>query len=142
MLKRVEEQGLAGPVLVAPGTVDQLNEFLDQLPEVPRDKVCVDDSVGYQAYAAMNFGRIGDRDTSNVTLQAPDLGGINGLLKYLTKIVALAPEQKDEDGMPKGVLLLGGTFVVRNSEVVYAWADRIPGDYPKPPEVFAGLSDA
>lgn len=46
--------------------VDQLNEFLDQLPEVPRDKVqgrghstiafkpqiaqvCVDDSVGYQA---------------------------------------------------------------------------------------------
>ena len=27
----------------------QLNEFLDELPEVPRDKVCVDDSDGYQA---------------------------------------------------------------------------------------------
>eukprot|EP00913_Durusdinium_trenchii_P010817 g10146.t1 len=53
---------------------------------------------------------------TELSLQAPDLGGINGLLKYLTKIVALAPEQKDEDGMPKGVLLLGGTFVVRNSE--------------------------
>lgn len=28
----------------------QLNEFLDELPEVPRDKVCVDDSDGYQAH--------------------------------------------------------------------------------------------
>jgi len=126
--------------MVAPGTVAQLNEFLDELPEVPRDKVCVDDSDGYQAYSAMNFGRIGDRPTGDVPLQAPDLGGLDGVFKYLGKIVSLAPEQKDADGIPKGVLLLGGTFVVRDAEVVYAWADRIPGDYPKPAEVFAGLA--
>ena len=35
----LQERGLAGPILVAPGTVDQLNEFLDQLSEVPREKV-------------------------------------------------------------------------------------------------------
>lgn len=118
MLKRVEDQGLAGPLMVAPGTAAQLNEFLEQLPEA-RNKVCVDDSENYQA---------------------PDLGGIDGVFKYLSKVVSLAPEQKDEDGIPKGVLLLGGTFVVKDAEVVYAWADRIPGDYPKPAEVFAGLS--
>lgn len=139
MLKRVEDQGLAGPLMVAPGTAAQLNEFLEQLPEA-RNKVCVDDSENYQAYAAMNFGLIGDRPAGDVQMQAPDLGGIDGVFKYLSKVVSLAPEQKDEDGIPKGVLLLGGTFVVKDAEVVYAWADRIPGDYPKPAEVFAGLS--
>lgn len=34
---------------VSGAQVAQLNEFLDELPEVPRDKVCVDDSDGYQA---------------------------------------------------------------------------------------------
>ena len=69
----------------------QLNEFLDELPEVPRDKVCVDSSEGYQAYSAMNFGKIGDRAAADVQLkdqlqtcltlgcEAPDLGGIGGL---------------------------------------------------------------
>eukprot|EP00434_Breviolum_minutum_P009344 symbB.v1.2.008236.t1/scaffold513.1/size194650/7 len=60
----------------------------------------------------MNFGRIGDRPTGDVPLQAPDLGGLDGVFKYLGKI---------------GVLLLGGTFVVRDAEVVYAWADRAAG---------------
>ena len=34
----------------------QLNEFLDELPEVPRDKVCVDDSDGYQAQPGQLWG--------------------------------------------------------------------------------------
>ena len=50
--------------------VNQLNEFLDELPEVPRDKVCVDSSEGYQAYSAMNFGKIGDRSAADVQLKA------------------------------------------------------------------------
>ncbi|CAJ1405629.1 unnamed protein product [Effrenium voratum] len=127
--------------MIAPGTVKQLNEFLDELPEVPRDKVCVDDSNGYQAYAAMNFGRLGESTPTGVKMEVPDLGGVGGVFKYLGKVVSLAPEQRDEKGVPQGVLLLGGTFVVKSTEVTYAWADRIPGDYPKPAEVFAGLSE-
>ncbi|CAJ1364831.1 unnamed protein product [Effrenium voratum] len=37
--KMAKERGLAGPLKIAPGTVEQLNEFVDELPEVPRDKV-------------------------------------------------------------------------------------------------------
>ena len=39
---------------VSGAQVAQLNEFLDELPEVPRDKVCVDDSDGYQAPGKKN----------------------------------------------------------------------------------------
>ncbi|CAE7245764.1 unnamed protein product [Symbiodinium sp. CCMP2456] len=57
--------------------------------------------------------------------EAPDLGGANTSppqnCKGLEQSFALA----------QGVLLLGGTFVVRGAEVAYAWADRIPGDYPR-----------
>mmetsp|Transcript_16837 Transcript_16837/g.39951 ORF Transcript_16837/g.39951 Transcript_16837/m.39951 type:complete len:92 (+) Transcript_16837:1576-1851(+) len=90
----------------------------------------------------MNFGRIGSKPVEGVSLEAPDLGGVSGMLRYFSKITALAPQQKDSAGVPEGVLLLGGTFVVRGEEVVYAWADRIPGDYPRPSEVFAGLAPA
>eukprot|EP00439_Symbiodinium_sp_Y106_P080132 s833_g18.t2 len=121
----------------------QLNDFLDQLPEVPRNKVFVDDSAGYQAYSAMNFGRLGSKPVEGVSLEAPDLGGVDGLFRYFSKMTSLAPQQRDSSGVPEGVLLLGGTFVVRSAEVAYAWADRIPGDYPRPaeaPVMHAGFS--
>ncbi|CAE8630427.1 unnamed protein product [Polarella glacialis] len=128
--------------MIAPGSPDQLNNFLNQLPEIPRDKVFVDDSKGYEAYKAMSFGKLefGKPLPPGLSLQAPDLGGISGVLSYLSSVVSLSP--KPEEGattVPEGVLLLGGTFVMRNEEVVYAWADRLPGDYPKPQDVFSTL---
>ena len=35
------------------------------------------------------------------TLQVPDLGGVGGVFKYLGKVVSLAPEQRDEKGVPQ-----------------------------------------
>mmetsp|Transcript_26929 Transcript_26929/g.48677 ORF Transcript_26929/g.48677 Transcript_26929/m.48677 type:complete len:134 (-) Transcript_26929:202-603(-) len=132
--------------MIAPGNVEQLNEFLDELPTLSRDKVFVDSSDGYEAYRAMNFGRLefGKSLPDGLELQAPDMGGIGGWFQYLNKVVALSPKpaKGSEGGVPEGVTLLGGTLVVQDEQVTYAWADRIPGDHPKPQGVFENLPNA
>lgn len=132
---------IAGPVLIAPGAVEQLNIFLEQVPEVPREKIFVDTSKTYEAYRAMGFGRLdfGAKLPDGLQMKAPDLGGFSGVLKYFSNVVALSPKPAEGSNFPEGVTLLGGTLVIRNGQVAYAWADRIPGDYPVPSDVLSDL---
>jgi len=144
VLNRLKANDLAGPLMIAPGSVEQLNEFLDELPELARDKVFVDNSDSYEAYRAMRFGRLefGKSLPDGLSLQAPEMGGFDGWFRYLNKVVSLSPKPaKGSNSVPEGVTLLGGTLVVRDEQVIYAWADRIPGDHPKPHGVFESLSD-
>jgi len=73
-------------------------------------------------------------------MTAPDLGGFGGWWKYFTNVVKISPIPKD-GGMklgdvPEGVLRLGGTFVIKDDDVVYQWSDRLPGDHPVVQDVF------
>jgi len=101
----------------------------------------VDNSENYAAYKNMNFGSL---DTpppgaKGVKLKAPDFGGFDKVFSYLANVVALSPIREGEEGIPEGVKLLGGTFVVAKGleegdkeRMLYASADRLPGDYPAP----------
>jgi len=140
----VKALNLTGPLMIAPGKAEQLKLFLEKNPTVPRERVFVDDSENYAAYKAMRFGTL-DQDMpgrESVKMRAPDMGGFGGWLDYLGNVVALSPIREGEEGVPAGVKLLGGTFVVGRGleegdkeRVLYASADRLPGDYPRPDAV-------
>lgn len=133
--------------MIAPGKSEQLKRFLELNPKVPKDRVFVDDSDNYKAFKAMKFGSL-DKDMpgrENVKMQAPDLG-FGGWLDYMGNVVALSPIREGEEGVPQGVKLLGGTFVVGKGKeegdkerVLFASADRLPGDYPRPDAVLSAI---
>lgn len=132
--------------MIAPGSSDKLKQFLELNPEVPKNQIFVDDSKGYAAFKAMSFGSFTDEGQAErakgVQMKSPDLGGMDGWFSYLGNMASLSPIVEGEEGIPEGVTLLGGTFVVGcNSEegaherMLYASADRLPGDYPSPSAV-------
>lgn len=134
--------------MIAPGKSDQLKRFLELNPTVPMDRVFVDDSENYKAFKAMKFGSLDQElpGRENVKMQAPDLGGLGGWFDYMGNVVALSPIREGEEGVPQGVKLLGGTFVVGKGKeegdkerVLFASADRLPGDYPRPDTVLGAV---
>lgn len=128
--------GLAGPLMVSPGTPEQLARFLELLPEVPKGNVFVDNTNEYEAFSNMGFVRMGPgmEAPKDYSLKAPNLSG-GDILAYLGNSFALAPVRDLAAGIPEGVKQLGGTLVVESGRVVYASADRLPGDYPAPADV-------
>jgi len=55
-------------------------------------------------------------------------------------VMALSPVRKDEPlSFPEGVLRLGGTFVLDGEDVVYAFADELPGKHPEVADVMAAV---
>jgi hypothetical protein len=70
-------------------------------------------------------------------LKAPNLGGWKGWWNYLSNSIQLAPIPKDSkpNGIPQGVLMLGGTFVVDGDEVLFWYEDPLPGVEPNLNEV-------
>jgi hypothetical protein len=118
--------------MVSPGTPGKLSKFLELNPTVPRDSIFVDDSENYSAYKGMRFGKLDGSPLPEGTKMAPapELGW--DWLGYLGNVMSLSPVREGEDGIPEGVTLLGGTVVLSGEKVVYASADRLPGDYPSP----------
>jgi len=113
VLDRLKSLNLAGPIMVAPGTPEKLNKFLELNPTVSRDTLFVDDSENYDAFKGMRFGKleIGKPPPEGTQLApAPDLGW--DWLSYLGNVMSLSPVREGEDGVPEGVTLLGGTIVL------------------------------
>ena len=115
-------------------------------PAVPRDRAFVDD-YSFAAYEAAGFGDFQSQD-DEVTKQAAKEVNFNPGLgpkqwwNYLTSTASLAPIPEDMKfgEIPQGVLRLGGTFVVDSEEVLFAHADRLPGDHPDVDTVLAKLA--
>lgn len=123
--------------MISAGTPQKLRKFLELNSTVPRDRVFVDDSENYDAYKAMGFGKIGDRTPKNpetLSLKNPNFDP-GTWFSYLTNVAGLSPIRGNEQGVPEGVTLLGGTLVFTGERMLFASADRIPGDYPTPGEV-------
>ena len=110
---------------------------------MPRRSVFVDD-YSFGAYNAVGFGKFTDlseEDKKDVKVRQPELdGGFGSWWKYLTNVMSLSPIDKENPGIPEGVLRLGGTFVVQGDNIVYQWSDRIPGDHPEPEDVLAFIA--
>lgn len=113
--------------MITIGDQEKINTFLDANPAIPRELLFADSTDGFDAYGAANFGKIGDMTPAKLELKAPQ--GVDWL-KYLSLVVKLAPKAKKWNEVPEGVTKLGGTFILDKDEVVYGWADAIPGDYP------------
>ena len=105
------------------------------------------DDYSFAAYEAAGFGVPGDDEEA--TKQAAKEVNFNPGLgprqwwNYLTSTASLAPIPDDMKfgEIPQGVLRLGGTFVVdANDEVLFAHADRLPGDHPEVDTVLAKLA--
>jgi hypothetical protein len=115
----------------------KLSKFLELNPAIPSQSTFVDD-YEFRAYDSAGFGSMKDLDNSKVKdlkLSAPKLGGFGGWWKYLTNVASISPVEPGKQGIPEGVLRLGGTFVVDQDELIYLWKDIIPGDTPDLEEV-------
>lgn len=126
------ENGVNGPIFVSIGDKDKLQTFLKQNPNVPPEQMFVDD-YSFGAYEAVGFESFGpdNKPDKDVKLAAPGLS-FKQWMGYFGNVGKLSPIPKDMKfgQIPEGVLRLGGTFVVKDDEVVYQWSDRIPGDHP------------
>jgi len=168
----LDRAGVAGPVFisVAPRetAAEKMNKFLDINPMVPRERLFVDDSPTFAAYASAGFKNIGEDQKTSLAdatkLTAPRLSA-GAWWRYLTNVASLSPVP---DGLkfgevpegvlrcveinftaapthwfiPTQVLRLGGTFVVDDDTVRFAHADKFPGDHPAIADVLraAGIS--
>ena len=135
----MEQSGIAGPIFVSIGDAEKLNTFLDLNEYIPRSQAFVDDYT-FGAYKQMGFKRFDEQDpevAKQVKMTAPDLGGFGGAWKYMSNVMKVSPIPPDMKfgEVPEGVLRLGGTFVVKNDDVVFQWNDRLPGDHPDLSEV-------
>lgn len=111
---------IEGPIFISVGTPEKLSLFLNENPQVPRDSAFVDSSENFEAYEAAGFGNIGDI-TPTVGLVKPELTA-GQWLSYFGNVGKVAPKELD------GVKRLGGSFVVRDSSLIYSHSDSIPGD--------------
>lgn len=122
--------------MISSGTPEKLRKFLELNPIVPADRVFVDDSADYGAYKAMGFGKLGQQPTSTANLSLKAVAFSPGdWLTYLANVVPLSPIRPADSGVPEGVTLLGGTLAFTGERMLFASADRLPGDYPTPGEV-------
>eukprot|EP00978_Attheya_sp_CCMP212_P027219 scaffold91019_cov49-Attheya_sp.AAC.2 len=137
--EKLGDTAIKGPIFISIGDSEKLETFLELNPYIPRDKAFVDD-YSFAAYKSAGFGRFDEtpkEDLEGFKMEAPDLGGFGGWMKYMGNVMKLAPVPKDMKfgEVPEGVLRLGGTFVVKGDDVVYQWSDKIPGDHPDIPSV-------
>jgi hypothetical protein len=135
-------KGVKGPLFVSIGDQKKLETFLELNPEIPRDTVFGDD-YDFQAYNAVGFGKFTDlseKDKKDITMRKPEIS-LKTWWKYLTNVIKLSPIDRDNPGIPEGVLRLGGTFVIQGDDVVYQWNDKIPGDHPEPEDVLRFIEE-
>ena len=144
--KRPEIQKEGGDIAfvsVAPAAVKQ-RKFLELNPNVPEERIFVDNSKTFEAYKAVGFGKLTDADASTKPKMKPPGFSVKEWWKYITNVVALSPIDPNEKltGPPEGVLRLGGTFVLKGTDIVYAWADALPGAHPDPEDVVQAAKNA
>lgn len=138
----MKDLDIIGPLFVTIGDEEKLNTFLELNPFIPNDQIYVD-GYDFTAYENASFGRFDEQQDKNilkdVKMTAPDMpGGVGGWWKYITNVGKLSPIPNDMKfgDIPEGVLRLGGTFVIKDDEVLYQWSDRLPGDHPIVKDVF------
>lgn len=139
---------ITGPIFVSIGDPDRLNDFLEKNPNIPRNQIFVD-GYDFKAYRQAGFGRFDEKPKeliADVNPQPVVLGGFQGWKTFLSSFMTLAPVTEDmkfpEMLSPEGIMWVGGTFVVRDNDMVYRWNDRIAGDHPEASEVLKVAKEA
>ena len=113
-MRSLDRAGVAGPVFisVAPRETasEKMNKFLDINPMVPRERLFVDDSPTFAAYASAGFKNIGEDQKTSLAdatkLTAPRLSA-GAWWRYLTNVASLSPVP---DGLKFGEVPEGDAF--------------------------------
>mmetsp|Transcript_35596 Transcript_35596/g.83212 ORF Transcript_35596/g.83212 Transcript_35596/m.83212 type:complete len:136 (+) Transcript_35596:1555-1962(+) len=125
--------GVAGPFFVSIGSAEKLTKFLDLNPVVPRDMAFVDSSPQQDGYASVKLRPMfteGAKTFKADKLKDFDWG------TYLSNVSDVAPVDPKSTEFPVGVVKQGGTFVLQGAErILFASADRLPGDEPEVDQV-------
>jgi len=123
------------------GDPEKLSLFLESNPLADPSLFLVE-GYGFDAYKAMGFGNLlEDKDATQDGAKKlkPPKFGFAKWRKYLSTVGRLSPIPKGSRAFPEGVLRLGGTVGVSGDDVVYLYADGVPGDYPSPGDVLDSL---
>jgi hypothetical protein len=115
----------------------KLSKFIELNPAIPSQLMFVD-NYDFDAYNSVGLGSMKDLDNSKVKdiqLSAPKMGGFGGWWKYISNVASISPIEPGKQGIPEGVLRLGGTFVIDKDEVICLWKDIVPGNTPDLDEV-------
>ena len=126
----MDRAGVAGPVFisVAPRetAAEKMNKFLDINPMVPRERLFVDDSPTFAAYASAGFKNIGEDQKTSLAdatkLTAPRLSA-GAWWRYLTNVASLSPVP---DGLKFGEVPEGVLRCVLNRRVDLHAIDATP----------------
>ena len=126
----MDRAGVAGPVFisVAPRetAAEKMNKFLDINPMVPRERLFVDDSPTFAAYASAGFKNIGEDQKTSLAdatkLTAPRLSA-GAWWRYLTNVASLSPVP---DGLKFGEVPEGVLRCVLNRRVDLYAIDATP----------------
>ena len=126
----MDRAGVAGPVFisVAPRetAAEKMNKFLDINPMVPRERLFVDDSPTFAAYASAGFKNIGEDQKTSLAdatkLTAPRLSA-GAWWRYLTNVASLSPVP---DGLKFGEVPEGVLRCVLNRRVELHAIDATP----------------
>lgn len=132
--------------------MDQLETFLQENPNIPRDSILVDDYNHVSYKETMGFGRFDQITDWNQLFKEMNWAklvvplfrqlGIPTLVTYLKNVYRLAPiadgQRLDWTDLPEGGLRNGGTIVVasEDDQILYRWNDKLPGDVPAPSDVY------
>jgi len=131
---------VVGPVFISVGTQEKAEKFLEINPKVPRSLFFVDDTENFEAFAVTGFGSIGEA-MPEMRFAPPGMDPFQWL-QYLANFFFLTPLKTDANGLPKaevpeGVLKLGGVFVLEGDDIVYAYAEPVPGQHAPIKDVLA-----
>lgn len=141
----MQASGVNGPLFISIGDEKKLSKFLELNQAIPPENAFVDD-YSFGAYEAAGFKSFTDTDpdeAKKVSMSAPDLS-MAQWWSYMTNVGGLSPIPSDMKfgDIPEGVLRLGGTFVISRDNVIFAWADKIPGDHPALGDVLDSVESA
>mmetsp|Transcript_21974 Transcript_21974/g.37073 ORF Transcript_21974/g.37073 Transcript_21974/m.37073 type:complete len:142 (+) Transcript_21974:339-764(+) len=136
----MRKSNIAGPVFISIGDAEKLQLFLENNPKADPTMFLVD-GYTFDAYNSMGFGKLMENREATKAgakkMRRPRLSFAR-LKAYLKNVARLSPIPKGslrQRRFPEGVTRLGGTLGVKRNDVVYAYADGVPGDYPNPAEV-------
>mmetsp|Transcript_125963 Transcript_125963/g.268751 ORF Transcript_125963/g.268751 Transcript_125963/m.268751 type:complete len:134 (+) Transcript_125963:1090-1491(+) len=131
----MSDAGVAGPWFVSVGGPTQLTRFLELNPTVSRDRTFVDPSKDVAGYKSLGL-RPDFSGGEGVRIGPPE--GIDWL-SYLGNVTAVSPQIENNQDLGK-VTQQGGTFILEGEDkVLFASADRLPGDEPRVNDVLRAV---
>jgi hypothetical protein len=144
---RMRKSGVAGPIFISIGDTDKLRLFLAQNPDADPAQFLTDDyTMG--AYEAVGFGKIlDDRGATRrgaLRIRRPRFGlkTWRSFLKNAARLMPIPGGSLRKGRFPSAVNQLGGTIGMSKNDVVYMYADGVPGDHPLPSAVLDQLDKA